>query len=1025
MARPGDPRRHQDSRISPRAIGVSIAAVFGLVALGILGYAVSAALRAPEEVVSEITAPNIPVLGENLSGEDVRIQFTDRDDPTRLAGEITLASLPAAPAGEYRIAEQPRIWQFLRDGRTLHISADRGRFVMPSATEPPDSGTLEGNVIIRLYEPLPGGRRPVVGETPPALTATTDAPLSFDQRLSRIDTPGRLSVRSDAVEFDGSGVTAVLNRLRNRIESLHVARGDRILYNPAARADEPEPAAQPAPGAPARPTSTAAGQPAPSATPAPPPSAPAAAPDPVATTLYALTLTDELEITHAGRTLTADRLDAHLRLVNNRLPDRNPPTPPSAPTASNPDGASASRSLAGPAATTPPKTAAAQEPLPPTLAAEEPTDPADADAPILITWSGPLTLDPLPDTALAEPPPELREDDIYLRFTAPVSEVVRFADAASDASGKAPVLEIAATREDVFLSGPEGSVALRSNDAGSLHAARVEIDMDAGIVTVPSAGVIAAAEADDGDAAGAGDAPGVAWSESARFVFETEDGRITDRITSAEFTGEVVAASADGSLRGSTLTTAFAAGADGSRYPARVDATDAEAADAAGGTLASDGLTLELVEDPSTDEGFTPRRLTATGAVRAATEGRWLEAEELSADLAPDADGNTSVERLLAAGEVRFEDGEGARGLAERLEARPGEETATLFGSRTRVAEVERDGARVTGPRIDLDGRSRSGEVLGAGTFSARREPAPGETPDAEPALAITARWNERMVFDDAAGDLRLYGGVEALHTPDGLTRDRVTGDRLLVRLAPASEGEASDGERQVLEARVLAGDAPDAVAEVEARRYDPLDPERLEQLLFLRSRDIKADNVVGTLVAPGPGRLLVLDRRAAEADEGPERAGVLGGDARGQALFTWQGGMALDREASEAVLTQDVRVTHQRASDGLATVLRADRVIAVVSGLEGEGGEAGRGELERAEALGSVYVRSGDKELVADRALYDASGGVVLAEAVGDGLVTLLDPARASPVQARRLRWDLVTDRITVDEPAPVVGPR
>src|SRR5690606_22119827 len=144
-----------------------------------------------------------------------------------------------------------------------------------------------------------------------------------------------------------------------------------------------------------------------------------------------------------------------------------------------------------PAATTPPKTAAAQEPLPPTLAAEDPTDPADTDAPILITWSGPLTLDPLPDTALAEPPPELPEDDTYLRFTAPVSEVVRFADAASDASGKAPVLEIAATREDVFLSGPEGSVALRSNDAGSLHAARVEIDMDAGIVTVPSAGVIA------------------------------------------------------------------------------------------------------------------------------------------------------------------------------------------------------------------------------------------------------------------------------------------------------------------------------------------------------------------------------------------------------------------------------------------------------------------------------------------------------------------------------------------------------
>lgn len=198
-----------------------------------------------------------------------------------------------------------------------------------------------------------------------------------------------------------------------------------------------------------------------------------------------------------------------------------------------------------------------------------------------------------------------------------------------------------------------------------------------------------------------------------------------------------------------------------------------------------------------------------------------------------------------------------------------------------------------------------------------------------------------------------------------------------------------------------------------------------LERLLYLEGPTIVADNTAGTLDVDRAGRMLIVDARRSEA------GGEDGSRLRGSTLFEWAGSLRMLREAGTMDMRRGVRMTHRRLADGEVTDLESERLTAAVrrtgepGGNDTPEGAEPSGELVSATATGAVYVRSGTRELVADRLEYDARAGTAVASAASGGVVSMFDERTAAPVTAERLFWDMVRDRVEVRRPGPIVAPR
>lgn len=119
------------------------------------------------------------------------------------------------------------------------------------------------------------------------------------------------------------------------------------------------------------------------------------------------------------------------------------------------------------------------------------------------------------------------------------------------------------------------------------------------------------------------------------------------------------------------------------------------------------------------------------------------------------------------------------------------------------------------------------------------------------------------------------------------------------------------------------------------------------------------------------------------------------------------------------------VRMSHRRLADSLRTDLEAESMTARIRNASADGAGDLSGELEYATAIGKVWVRSGRHELTGHRLEYDALAGTAEAFADEGGVVTVVETGRTSPITARRIFWNLVTDRIEVRDPGPARAPR
>lgn len=993
-----------------RPLGFYVAVAVALLCVAAIGVISIRALRTPPREPQTANDPGSFAGG--LTGQDVRgsakglhIRVMDRDERDRLAAELESETIDPLQAQRYRVS-RPRATIYLEDGRLVRITADGGTLVMPDRAKAPETGTLRGNVLVRLFDEGVSPADVASDRATPSLT-WSGSTLTFDSTLGEVSTGESFVLTSHQFEFRASDAKLLINQTLERLERFSVRKGGTLVYHevseePGAPADAPRDAGAQRPPAPDGATPEGA----PERDPAAPPAQP---PEPVET-LYLAAMTGAVRLERAGQTIESDRLDLFARTIDNKLPPgaiasvdvheppqgEEPDTPPD-PEQGAPPPEPGTDPQDGDAGDESPG-----EEAPPEGAASESTT---------LTWTDALEIRPL-----ADEPPELSENHVVARFTSGESGVVRFADAVADnASGQAALVEYAMTTRELVLGGPaQQNVSLKSADMGENRMSRIELNLATGEAFVP--GPYTAIGADGISRADCG--------ERAYLRFKMVNGRMTGELVEAELVGNARATDGEGWIEAGVLHAFFDDDADGeSRLRRLVAATAVRISDGRGAEGAWEQL--EVAFEP---DGQTPTSVDAGGGGNFRDRTARVDAGHLFAQLRRAESGSIEIAKVWADGGVKL------RRTSDEIDI-AGE--ALFADADLQFLEVEQEGGEatvsragtlITGERVRLHGVDRTAEVDGAGSFTHRA----GE---AKAASVVLASWTEGMAFDDVAGRLDCLGDVEAVHEPDPLTRDTISAHALRVELEPASEAQQAAGAEQTLASETeddreilavyAAGPAffglGDGLATIESARYaappaGQTEQRALERAFRLSGVEIFADNTARTLDVPGRGRLFVADLRAPAPEEQSDAE-------RGAALFDWKGSLHVDRAAGTGQMLESVEMSHTRAADGAKTLLECARLRATF--FPDGGDEASLGGLRSAIADTHVYLRTDTRELTADLLEYDPEAGVARALADDAGRVRMLDRTTGAPMSAAALVWDLNTDRVDVVDPGTITIPR
>lgn len=951
--------------------------------------------------------------------EEARINLMDRGDHTRRIGELLLARTEPLADRQYLVTG-PRAFIHLDDGRTIFVTADKGRFSMPDRMSEPESGWLTGNVTVLLFDPRQDGRRIDVVRDTPRGTMRTDS-LHFDRGLGEVSTPDKVKIWAPELDFRFRGLMAIVNESHQRLERLETTSDHSVVYLPSVREQQEAQApvlAPPPRGAPNAGEGAAGGTAGGAAT-SQAPAAPATPPPAPVESMYALTMRDEVSLVQQGRRIDADVLDAWVRLIDGALPENAVGDVRIAGSLSREEGRAAGaeapareqpRREAEPGAVmSGPRTATEHSGLARSAgAAESPVNAGAGSAPaaeapddaIHMSWRGPMVIVPRQTT-----PEQLAENHVALRFRAEEAEEGRgggrvvFNDEESGASGRMMQLDyLATTRQMTFMGpGPAGAQLVMPG-SGVMEATRIESDFAAAIVRAIGPSTLVP----DG-----GEQMKISASEGSTFVLAQRDGAVTSELKEAFFVGDVHLSGDDGEA-----TAGFAR--------AHFVSTQQH----------SNQLAMVVLEEK---------------ARIASSAGEWLAGDRIDVRFQPGANGSTpEPSRLHAIGNVRASRGEGE--ATERMSAGRADAVLSRSGGRgleiaeavlLQDVEIVREGSSIRGQDVRIEPGGRVLHVRSAGEFEHRD----GES-------QLTASWTRQMWFDDLAGRLECEGDVHAVSRPDSMTTEEVQAEHLVARITPGTDGGAPGSSREVL--HVEAGTPPGQRAVFQMQRFAEANGRRfVEQMMRLEGERIVADNQSGTLHVPVAGRLVMVDQEAEAgvpgdpvAPAGPMMTG------RGHMLLDWAGWLSMNRITGDLEAEQGIQAIHQRPADGEVTELTCDQLTAKITPA-GEAGEQTTGrfslegdhgiELLSARARGSVFVGSGPaiqggqagqppqprKELTADELTYDAVTGVVQATALQDNFVTYFDPAAQVPTMARAIWWNMVSGEMRLEQPAPTTMPR
>ncbi len=1042
------------------------------------------AQRAPTAVPVRKPAepPTAPAKGETgiagvTASQSARMQFMDRRDPNRVAGELRYSKLEPLERGQQLITE-PRAWIYLKDGRTVHVQAAKAKLTTNTSgdkPQEPEAGTFEGAVVVRMYPAGENGQfaKIDVDTDRPSLMFTTDA-FTFNSVLSEVTTASTWEASAPTWEYKARGMRLVYDEVSQRIE-LFETDGDNTVTAFAGAENEAKTrnAAKPA---------DASAHADPNAAPAPT-DAPVAAAHTPEEVIYRAELTGPVTLAGETQRLEAPEGTVWVRLIDGALREgavapvkfaeakgqhgaAEPPATPTTPT--TPEGGSdevaaapASSDGGGKGATIPTRGG------------------SDKSAGTM-TWPGPITVRPVKDA------PELAKDDVRVRLNGEEAGSVVIRDEKSGLNGRARALEYGATTRALSLSGPgESGVFFAAAGGQTFEADTVSVDMGSGIVTAGAGRGVLNGPGLPADQAAAFQQ--ITWDQSAEFTFEMKDGAMTSALRRAEFSGSphtgngsrgVIATDRRSALSGDQLVAEFSPTKASPNVLSKVVVIGSALAEGgSAGSLGADSLAIEFTPDESGREG-EPTRVLADGNVLGQREGTMLRAGRLETGLARDSKNNIGPTQVFADDDVRFDRPDGVGATARSLVADAQAQTVVLTGSlATEPASVYKDKSIITGERIDLDGKARTLLVTGAGNFSheqARRKGPRGDEPASEgladpDIVRADATWTKGMRFNDTTGVLECEGEVVAMTDPAGLRVDLVRGNRVRLELTPAAEAKAAkdsleglagansgNEDRRLLRAEVFGhsydtqGGAP---AVVESRQFAPppagdgTTGRTLERLLYIEGDHVIADAQADTMNVPGPGKALIDDRRRPQGEDArpvlasqPSDLAAMGKTV-GSSLFLWDGSMVFERRTGVLDLHRFVRVVHQPVDDPTVVKLEAERLTATLRsrrGLDGQAAPAagltgkGSAELVKVDALDAVYLESqvpgkaGTRRLLlCDKLNYNADARTVEAFAADQNRLTLFDETKGTAVTAERLFWDIATDRSEIIKPTPISAPR
>lgn len=1023
--------------ISIKRLGLIAAALLALVFITIIVVSMRVGSGTPPQSNDPFFADpeDIADIEQTQSGGSMFVTIVDQNDPTRVSS--TLRADRFEPIGEgRRRLDQPESWIYMKDGRALRVNADYATMLMPDPNQAPESGTLEGSIVIRAYDSTPAPGTPPPDTQQPALTARFEDTLEFERRYLRMRTPGRFEIESRSVDFSGSDLTVILNDLRGRIELIDVMQGDRlVIHTDAIRNRDGDNDAQSTPAQPGPSTEIAANERPESSPPAKPatetistnPARPLASDDAQTTQnapepdieRYRVSFESEIvaQIAGSGR-VNADTMTLWAAIIDGQLPQD---AIRRIALATNATHAAPASELTKPASDTSTKSAPSSTPRAPSKTNPQPATPTSAtdSGGVIITWSGPMRVRPIDDQI----PDQLIQDHLALRLESNEGSGISMIAPERGFNGQAKQLTYYATRAIVDLAGEQtdqGIVRLGVEDSGTLYAESLNADLASGLIKLKRRGSITTTTDDPTQTAS------VQWKNNAQIKFAIdEQGALTQRLEHASFEGAAIAEQNGNSIGARIIEASLDPTLPPVSALRTLQLTEGVISSADKQMLTGRDLTIDF--EPSTDGVSPPRpvRVSSIGSSMGRNADAMLRANEMHATLVRVSDGSTRIETAIAEGNVSYRDSKRTTATANTLQADGLNEIITLTGPGTKVTQA---GSSIAGEHITLRAKRRSIEVVGPGTFD--HDVALNESEHAMPGQMgqVNARWDSSMRFEDTLGTIECIGAVRVISTPDALTRDTLKADRITINLTPMPTTDrienAPTPERQLISARAAGraeqGKQPEP-ASIESRSYSPNNPELAIGVLYLEGAQILADNQKQTLTVPGSGTLLVLDR---ETKENPQPSDTAL-DGSGLTRFTWESRMQLDRNAGQGVFTGGVKVDHKSlTSNKIATLetdsLTADFAISDPSQMPDQA-RASSNALRQARAEGHVRFRFDGRELLSDIAHYDAIADSLFASTVDNNLVTLYDSKSTTPFSARTMLWNLKTDQLQFDAPSPV----
>lgn len=930
------------------------------------------------------------------------------DEEGRLAQQYSAERIDPMPDGWLEMA-RPRAMMFFGDGRVLTMRGEHGLLNVPQQAI--SSGTLDGDVVIRLFVPRDGQPIDITRSDPEVIVRTQEA--AFDNELGEIRCVKAIRIDSKDATFEGEGLTILLGTTGETIERLVVERATapvRITFGAAPTAadeasDEQEAQALEEDG-----------------------SLVAASDDGDAvSSFYRLQLEENVRVrvydtltsSTPDSTIQGETLTALFSLEGDAL-EQSVAYVPSETTAPM------SRHTFLSAATL-------------AQAADEEASPSGQR--IEIEYDGRLVMVPAESSERPANP-----EDVVLQVEGG-SQPVRLTDARSEATATCDFLSYQSAGDLAELRGSATRPLEVDSPSLQLRGERFWIARADGL----------------GGLTGAGSMRISGRSESASEVAVGWGGEVdlrfvpgTESLDQATFKNDVQVDGEDFALDAAMLDVRFAQGPEGDSETIkhiRADGTAAQPVRAQRkgeqGLLIAERIDLALMQDSA---GRTvPENMRAVGRVQAQDAQQTLFAKALDVGFVMNAQtrasdsGAIEIDRVVASDGVQVLLADGARVWAETLRGSGVRRQITLASEDDSVVIVRGNVVTDYLREVRFDDISQTAQAEGPGRFrffdepiamSARGQADPPSLANMRPSMEAT--WTQQMRYDNVAneggGSLDLRGDVVVRNRPEAREENDLDAqelrldfvERAQVSHLDAEGNPAGEDQRMAFSgSRDLRMLIAKGSARLETRSWLEASREGEPDLFQISGDEVRYNAQTGEGGVAGAGVLLVNRVGSQPSTQMPGAVGIsLGGD--GTTRFSWQKNMRMQRKVGSryvVTMTERVEILHAGVQDGDTMTLSADKLDVTIdrpltdADVSSDGGLdlGGQAQIVRVTASGKVFVRTSDHDVECEVFDYDASNQIAELSAREGRYVTIMGRESVAPVRAKTIRWDMQTGRMQI----------